>query len=71
MRLQFPDQYPDKPPRVRFISEMFHPNVRAHRVTFVVRGHGTGQQSPRNVYALSRQGAEGPVRSEHGPLSTV
>jgi ubiquitin-conjugating enzyme E2 A len=29
MRLQFPDQYPDKPPRVRFLTEMFHPNVFA------------------------------------------
>jgi ubiquitin-conjugating enzyme E2 A len=26
-RLQFPDQYPDKPPRVRFLSDMFHPNI--------------------------------------------
>lgn len=29
LRLQFPDQYPDKPPRVRFLTEMFHPNVFA------------------------------------------
>ena len=29
LRLQFPDQYPDKPPRVRFITEMFHPNIFA------------------------------------------
>ena len=27
VRLQFPDQYPEKPPRVRFLTEMFHPNV--------------------------------------------
>jgi ubiquitin-conjugating enzyme E2 A len=27
LRLQFPDQYPDKPPRARFITEMFHPNI--------------------------------------------
>ena len=27
LRLQFPDQYPDKAPRVKFISEMFHPNI--------------------------------------------
>ena len=27
MRLTFTDQYPDKPPRVRFTSEMFHPNI--------------------------------------------
>lgn len=27
MRLTFPEQYPDKPPRVRFTSEMFHPNI--------------------------------------------
>ena len=27
MRLTFNDQYPDKPPRVRFTSEMFHPNI--------------------------------------------
>ena len=26
IRIQFPDQYPEKPPRVRFITEMFHPN---------------------------------------------
>lgn len=26
LRLQFPDQYPDKPPRVRFTCDMFHPN---------------------------------------------
>jgi ubiquitin-conjugating enzyme E2 A len=29
LRLQFPDQYPDKPPRVRFLTEMFHPNIFA------------------------------------------
>jgi len=29
LRLQFPDQYPDKPPRVKFVSEMFHPNIFA------------------------------------------
>merc|ERR1712046_531002 len=27
MRLTFTDEYPDKPPRVRFTSEMFHPNI--------------------------------------------
>lgn len=27
VRLQFPDQYPEKAPRVRFITEMFHPNI--------------------------------------------
>lgn len=27
LRLQFPDQYPDKAPRVKFVSEMFHPNI--------------------------------------------
>ena len=26
IRLQFPDQYPEKPPRVKFVTEMFHPN---------------------------------------------
>jgi len=27
LRLTFGDQYPEKPPRVRFTSELFHPNV--------------------------------------------
>lgn len=27
--MQFDEQYPNKPPKVRFISEMFHPNVYA------------------------------------------
>jgi len=27
LRLTFTEQYPDKPPRVRFTSEMFHPNI--------------------------------------------
>jgi len=27
LRLQFPDSYPSKPPRVRFTCEMWHPNV--------------------------------------------
>jgi hypothetical protein len=27
VRLQFPDQYPEKPPRVRFHTNVFHPNV--------------------------------------------
>ena len=26
IRLQFPDQYPEKPPKVKFVTEMFHPN---------------------------------------------
>mmetsp|Transcript_12844 Transcript_12844/g.22156 ORF Transcript_12844/g.22156 Transcript_12844/m.22156 type:complete len:153 (-) Transcript_12844:1050-1508(-) len=27
LRMTFPEQYPDKAPKVRFTSEMFHPNV--------------------------------------------
>eukprot|EP01097_Dermamoeba_algensis_P004822 TRINITY_DN309_c0_g1_i2.p1 TRINITY_DN309_c0_g1~~TRINITY_DN309_c0_g1_i2.p1 ORF type:complete len:159 (+),score=12.76 TRINITY_DN309_c0_g1_i2:73-549(+) len=27
LRLNFPDNYPDKPPKVRFTTEMFHPNI--------------------------------------------
>lgn len=27
LRMTFSEQYPEKPPRVRFISEIFHPNV--------------------------------------------
>lgn len=27
LKLTFPEQYPEKPPRVRFTCEMFHPNV--------------------------------------------
>ncbi|EMG47610.1 Ubiquitin-conjugating enzyme E2 2, partial [Candida maltosa Xu316] len=29
LTLQFDEQYPNKPPQVRFISDMFHPNVYA------------------------------------------
>lgn len=29
LRIQFPDAYPSHPPRVRFITEMFHPNIFA------------------------------------------
>eukprot|EP01023_Acetabularia_acetabulum_P067054 TRINITY_DN916_c0_g4_i1.p3 TRINITY_DN916_c0_g4~~TRINITY_DN916_c0_g4_i1.p3 ORF type:complete len:167 (-),score=35.73 TRINITY_DN916_c0_g4_i1:301-801(-) len=29
LRITFNDAYPSKPPRVRFVSEMFHPNVYA------------------------------------------
>ncbi|GMM28804.1 E2 ubiquitin-conjugating protein [Martiniozyma asiatica (nom. inval.)] len=29
LRLTFDEQYPNKPPQVKFISEMFHPNVYA------------------------------------------
>ncbi|KAL5742239.1 hypothetical protein ACOSP7_028971 [Xanthoceras sorbifolium] len=25
--LQFPEDYPNKPPSVQFVSEMFHPNI--------------------------------------------
>lgn len=27
LRITFTERYPDKPPRVRFTSEVFHPNV--------------------------------------------
>jgi len=27
MKLKFSDEYPNKPPKVRFTSEMFHPNI--------------------------------------------
>lgn len=27
LRITFTEHYPEKPPRVRFTSEMFHPNV--------------------------------------------
>lgn len=26
LRIMFGEDYPEKPPRVRFVSEMFHPN---------------------------------------------
>eukprot|EP00002_Diphylleia_rotans_P025945 TRINITY_DN514_c0_g3_i6.p1 TRINITY_DN514_c0_g3~~TRINITY_DN514_c0_g3_i6.p1 ORF type:complete len:157 (-),score=21.63 TRINITY_DN514_c0_g3_i6:155-625(-) len=29
LRLSFSEQYPSKPPKVRFISDMYHPNVYA------------------------------------------
>ena len=29
LKLTFPETYPDKPPRVRFTGEVFHPNVFA------------------------------------------
>lgn len=29
LKLQFSERYPEKPPRVRFTCEMFHPNVYA------------------------------------------
>ncbi|KAK8604497.1 hypothetical protein V6N13_099437 [Hibiscus sabdariffa] len=29
LTLQFPEDYPTKPPTVRFISRMFHPNISA------------------------------------------
>jgi ubiquitin-conjugating enzyme E2 A len=29
LHLQFTDQYPNEPPRVKFLSTMFHPNVYA------------------------------------------
>ena len=30
LRLTFCNGYPEKPPRIRFTSEMFHPNVYRH-----------------------------------------
>ncbi|KAH3765858.1 rac gtpase [Pelomyxa schiedti] len=27
LRMAFPEQYPERPPKIRFTSEMFHPNV--------------------------------------------
>lgn len=30
LKLQFSERYPEKPPRVRFTCDMFHPNVRQH-----------------------------------------
>ena len=29
LRITFTERYPDKPPKVRFLGEMFHPNVYA------------------------------------------
>ena len=38
MRLTFTEQYPDKPPRVRFTSEMVHSaNQRAHFAKLICR----------------------------------
>lgn len=28
VKLTFPDEYPAKPPTVKFVSKMFHPNVK-------------------------------------------
>ena len=27
LRITFSERYPDKPPRVRFVTQMFHPNI--------------------------------------------
>ena len=29
LRLQFTEAYPSKPPKVKFITKMFHPNIRS------------------------------------------
>ncbi|XP_060193993.1 ubiquitin-conjugating enzyme E2 2-like [Lycium barbarum] len=35
LTLQFTEDYPNKPPRVRFISRMFHPNIHADGSIFL------------------------------------
>ena len=27
LKMVFPDEFPDKPPKVEFVTKMFHPNV--------------------------------------------
>lgn len=31
LRVTFGQDYPEKPPKMRFLSEMFHPNSESHR----------------------------------------
>ncbi len=44
LRITFGENYPDKPPRVRFTSEMFHPNGKARA--------GSTQEQPQNTAEL-------------------
>jgi ubiquitin-conjugating enzyme E2 A len=43
LRITFSDRYPDKPPRVRFTTKMFHPNVSAG---FIQQGLGYNHLTP-------------------------
>jgi hypothetical protein len=38
MTLQFTEEYPNKPPTVRFVSRMFHPNSKLSFLIYVIHG---------------------------------
>lgn len=40
LRITFGDQYPEKPPRIRFTSEVFHPNGTRRVEQNLLASHG-------------------------------
>jgi hypothetical protein len=51
LRVTFSEQYPDRPPRVRFTSEVFHPNV-----SFVLVRSFQSTTGPRMQFDQGRAG---------------
>ncbi|KAL3633398.1 hypothetical protein CASFOL_022925 [Castilleja foliolosa] len=49
MTLKFTEDYPNKPPTVRFVSRMFHPDRIHQRVSYFCFAR-TCSNRPRSVY---------------------
>jgi hypothetical protein len=56
LKLQFSERYPEKPPRVRFTCEIFHPNVSLLHFHMPGGAQVTWMWCIRQMYAYAKRG---------------
>merc|ERR1712100_84264 len=74
IELEIPSEYPFKRPELKFITKMYHPNIKQD--TGAVRPEIFGEHSPQKIVdilalmrqALAEPGADSPLEAEIGAL---
>jgi len=50
--LEFPDNYPDEPPNIKFVTKIFHPNISIIDGTICVTSKSTEWENHKNLISV-------------------